>query len=206
MNDAQDRSNLDHMLELAKYGAERHNERRHVEFRIFISYITVLGLIFYHAIKPEGAILQGQDDLILSIVLVIFLLTIHGFYFWWKRNFFIASINDVRRRDFYLLKAERLSDHLSQNSNTIFYPSDTKMVWLNLAGGESAEMTERHLFKKENGPRIITQPTWREFWELRKDAHIWFQIVVPTLMLLGLIAVIFKAYLSRWIILIFNYF
>jgi len=206
MNDAQDRSNLDHMLELAKYGAERHNERRQVEFRIFISYITVLGLIFYHAIKPEGAILQGQDNLILSIVLVIFLLTIHGFYFWWKRNFFIASINDVRRRDFYLLKAERLSYHLSQNSNTIFYPSDTKMVWLNLAGGESAEMTERHLFKKENGPRIITQPTWREFWELRKDAHIWFQIVVPTLMLLGLIAVIFKAYLSRWIIVIFNYF
>ena len=206
MSDAQDRNNLEHMLELAKYGAERHNERRLVEFRIFISYITVLGLIFYHAIKPEDAILQGQDNLVLSIVLVIFLLTIHGFYFWWKRNFFIASINDVRRRDFYLLKTECLSYHLSQNSNTIFYPSDTKIVWLNLAGGASEGMTERHLFKKENGPRIITEPTWKEFWVLRKDAHIWFQVVVPTLMLLGSIVVIFKVYLSRWIITIFNYF
>lgn len=206
MNDAQDRSNLEHMLELAKYGAERHNERRHVEFRIFISYITVLGLIFYYVIKPEDAILQGQDDLVLSIVLVIFLLTIHGFYFWWKRNFFIASINDVRRRDFYLLKAECLSYHLSQNSNTVFYPSETKIVWLNLAAGDSDEMTERHLFKKENGPRIITEPTWGRFWTLRKDAHIWFQAVVPTLMLLGIIAVIFRDYLSRWLTTIFNYF
>lgn len=199
MNDARDRSNLDHMLELAKYGAERHNERRQVEFRIFVAYITILALIFYQVIKPKDAILQKQGDLVLSIALMMFLLVIHGVYFWWKRNFFIASINDVRRRDFYLLKTECLSYHLSQNSYTIFYPSDTKRVWLNLAGGESEEMSERHLFKKENGPRIITEPTWKEFWALRKDAHIWFQVVVPTLMLLGIITVIFKEYLSNLI-------
>ena len=204
MNDAQDRSNLEHMLELAKYGAERHNERRHVEFRIFISYITVLGLIFYQAIKPEDAILQGEDDFQLSVVLVIFLLTIHGFYFWWKRNFFIASINDVRRRDFYLLKAQCISYHLSQNLNVMFQPSRTRKVWLNRGGGESRKMSESCLFKKHS-PKIIEKPSWREFWALRKDAHIWFQVVVPTLMLLGLIAVIFKEYLSQWIIVIFQY-
>ena len=204
MNDAQDRNNLEHMLELAKYGAERHNERRFVEFRIFISYITVLSLIFYHAIKPEDAILQGQDDLVLSIVIVISLLTIHGFYFWWKRNFFIASINDVRRRDFYLLKAECLSYHLSKNLNVMFQPSRRK-VSLNQGGGKSCKMSESCLFKQPH-PNVIEEPTWEKFWELRKDAHIWFQVVIPTLMLLGIIAVIFRDYLSRWIITIFNYF
>lgn len=202
MNDAQDRSNFDHMLELAKYGAERHNERRHVEFRIFISYITVLGLIFYHAIKPEDAILQGQEDLGLSIVLVIFLLTIHSFYFWWKRNFFIASINDVRRRDFYLLKAQCIAHHLSRNLNAIFRPSRTRKVWLNRGGGESCKIYESCLFK-QHGPKIIEKPSWQAFWTLHKDAHIWFQVVVPTLMLLGVITVIFQEYLSQWLTVIF---
>ena len=201
MNDAQDRNNLAHMLELARYGAERHHERRNVEFRIFISYITVLGLIFYHAIKPEDAILQAQEELVLSIVLMIFLLTIHGFYFWWKRNFFIASINDVRRRDFYLLKAECIAHHLSQNLNVMFQPSRTRKVWLNSGGGESCKISESYLFQKQ-GPKIIEKPSWHAFWALRKDAHIWFQVVVPTLMLLGVIAAIFKAHLSRWIIVI----
>ena len=203
MNDAQDRSNLEHMLELAKYGAERHNERRQVEFRIFVAYITVLALIFYQAIKPKDAILQEQDDLVLSLLLVVFLLVIHGFYFWWKRNFFIASINDVRRRDFYLLKAQCISYHLSQNLNVMFRPSRRKTVWLNMGGGESCEIYESCLFK-QHGPNVIKKSSWREFWVLRRDAHIWFQVVVPTLMLLGLISVIFKKYLSPLIITIFK--
>lgn len=199
MSNVQDLNNLENMLELAKFGADRHNERRQLEFRIFISYITVLALLFYHTVKPKDPILQGQDDIGSSVLLIVFLLIIHFFYLSWKRNFFIASINDVRRRDFYLLKVQCISYHLSQNLNLTFRPSRTKKVSLNMGGGESCEIYEWCLFKIRQ-PKFIKKPSWSELKKLRGDTHIWFQIVVPTLMLFGFIVVIFKRYLSLQII------
>ena len=77
------------MVELAKFGANRHSERRQLEFRIFISYITLLSLFFYYVVKPKDPILQGYGDLALGIPLVVFLLVIHTVYFYWKRNFLL---------------------------------------------------------------------------------------------------------------------
>ena len=47
MNTTQDNRNLEHMLELSKLGADGHKERRELEFRIFVSYLTGLALLFY---------------------------------------------------------------------------------------------------------------------------------------------------------------
>ena len=181
------------MLELAKFGADGHRERRQLEFRIFVAYITLLALLFYQVIKPEDAILQEPDHFRLSILLGLFLLLIHYIYCCWQKNIAIALINDVRRRDFYLLKTQSLSYHLSRNSGIGFRPRRCRMYWLNMGGGRSCEISEACLFTKD-GPKIIKETSWRELWKLRYDPHIWFQIGIPTLMLLGLITI-----MSPWL-------
>jgi hypothetical protein len=58
MND-ENRSNenkFQEMLQLAEFGAKRLEERRSVEFRIFISYITLLVLALYQLIKQKNPI------------------------------------------------------------------------------------------------------------------------------------------------------
>ena len=64
-----------------------------------------------------------------------------------------------------------------------------------MAGGNSDKMLEWYLFTKD-GPDVIEKPSWEAFWKLRRDPHIWFQIVVPTLMMVSLIMGIFRKYLS----------
>ena len=198
MNTTQDNRNLEHMLELSKLGADGHNERRSLEFRIFVSYLTGLALLFYQVNKPEDPILQIQDDILLSFVLCIPLLLVHYVYCSWQKNIAIAMVNDVRRRDFYLLKAECLSYHLSRNSDTGFRPRRCKTHWLNMGGGRSCKISERCLFKKDT-PKTIKESSWSEFWKLRSDPHIWFQIGVPTIILSVLMISIYK---WLWIVIV----
>ena len=182
MNTTQDNRNLEHMLELSKLGADGHKERRELEFRIFVSYLTGLALLFYQINKPEDPILQKPDNFWLTLALSIPLLLIHYIYCSWQRNIAIALINDVRRRDFYLLKAQCLSYHLSRNSNTEFQARRCRTHSINMGGGRSCEISERCLFKKD-APKTIKEPSWSEFWKLRWDPHIWLQIGVPTIVL-----------------------
>ncbi len=42
------------MLDLAEFGVKRMEQRRSVEFRIFISYMTLLVLALYQLIKPSS--------------------------------------------------------------------------------------------------------------------------------------------------------
>ena len=198
MNTTQDNRNLEHMLELSKLGADGHKERISLEFRIFVSYLTGLALLFYQVNKPEDSILQNipsENKLLLLSLSVCVLSLIHYLYCFWQKNISIALINDVRRRDFYLQKAQCLSYHLSRNSNTEFQASCTKTVSLNKGGGRSREpMTEADLFN-ERHPDIIKKASWGEFWEVLYDTHIWLQIGVPTLILISLIVTIFKGHL-----------
>ena len=48
------RDNFERMVQLAEFGAKRHNERRQVEFRVFIAYMTLLVLAFYQIEKVEA--------------------------------------------------------------------------------------------------------------------------------------------------------
>ena len=193
MYHAQNTSNLEKMLELAQFAASGHSERRQLEFRIFISYITLLALFSYQVVRPEDSILKEQDGLRLFILLTLFLFLIHYLYCSWQKNISIAAINDVRRRDFHLQKAECLSYHLSQNPNLRFQPSLTKKVSLNMGSARSCEISEWTLFKK-TGPDVIEPPLWFELYK-NLDAHILFQIGVPTLLLSGLIIAVFKGYI-----------
>ena len=186
MNNNIDIANFDKMLELAEFGAKRHNERRQNLFKVIIAYITLLALALYQTIKNE-------DELRLSgwgmVFVPMLLLLVHYFYLKWLWTTLVASINDARRRDFYLKKAESFSYHLSQNRFSDFYPNPSKKVKINLGSGVSWKITERCLFKKR-GPNIIgdsscEKPSAPKCW---KDIHFQTLAIIPTALaiLLGL--------------------
>ena len=179
MNNNIDLANFDKMLELAEFGAKRHNERRQNLFKVIISYITLLVLALYHVIKNEN-ILNSDETGIL-----IFLLVVHIFYLIWLGTTLKASINDARRRDFYLKKAESLSYHLSRSKFSSFGSDPCEYVKLNMGSGKSWKITESCLFEMRR-PKIIGKakrekppdPKWFS------DIHFWSLSALPTAVLL----------------------
>ena len=135
--------NFENMMKLAEYGANRHTERRQVLFRIFISYMTLLVVI-------SGLIMNNwKDEFIKSMWFFlpasIFLLFMFCVYWWWLITFYRASDYDVRRRDFYLTKAQVICHYMSEELSQRY--SDCKNVYINL-GNKTYEISERRLFKK----------------------------------------------------------
>ncbi|MDE0014110.1 MAG: hypothetical protein OXU36_23405 [Candidatus Poribacteria bacterium] len=103
-----DKSKFQKMLRLAEFGAKRLEERRSVEFRIFISYITLLVLALYQLIKQQNSI---SLELWEGIVLYVLALVMHTIYVIWQIGISIAMDNDSYRRNFYLEAAEDISGH-----------------------------------------------------------------------------------------------
>ena len=127
-----DKDKFQKMLQLAEFGAKRLEERRSVEFKIFISYTTLLVLALYQLIKQQnpihdffGRIIQ-KDSISLEswegIILYVLALFMHIIYATWQVGVGIAMDNDSHRRNFYLEKAEKISgypleyDHENPNS------------------------------------------------------------------------------------------
>ena len=52
--DNPNRDDFERIVQLAEFGAKRHDERRQVEFRVFIAYMTLLVLAFYQIEKVEA--------------------------------------------------------------------------------------------------------------------------------------------------------
>ncbi|MYB92797.1 hypothetical protein F4167_03950 [Candidatus Poribacteria bacterium] len=109
------------ILSLAEFGVKRIEERRTVEFRIFISYITLLVLALYQLSKQQNSIhdffksIIPKDSVNLKlwegIILYALVLCIHIIYVIWQVGIGIAMDNDSYRRNFYLKKAEEISGH-----------------------------------------------------------------------------------------------
>lgn len=109
------------MLQLAEFGAKRLEERRSVEFRIFISYMTLLVLALYQLVKQGNPIheffeLFVQKDAISlevweGVGLYLLALLIHIIYVMWQIGIGVAMDNDSHRRNFYLKKAENISGY-----------------------------------------------------------------------------------------------
>ena len=188
-----DLANLDRMLELAEFGAKRHNERRQSAFKVIIAYITLLALTLYKTIEnSEKFELPGWP--IVSLVPLL-LCVVHVLYLVWIWMTIKALINDVRRRDFYLAKAESLSYHLSRSRFSDFSPDPNKNVKVNLGRGESWEITEHCLFRKR-GPHLINNTHYKEppdpkWW---KDVHFLTLAAVPKIIIGILIYKIYKIF------------
>ena len=131
------------------------------------------------------------------MIAIVFLIWTYLLYFSWQKAIHIGLLNDVRRRDFYLKKAELISYYLSQKE----FPRDIK-VKVNLGGGENISIPEDWLFK-QRGPLILAggekvlgssiPPSSGELLWKKVDPHFQFQIGFPILMLNSLIcALIWK--------------
>ena len=110
MRDNQNEKKFEEMLQLAEFGAKRMAGRRSTEFKIFVSYMTLLVLALYQLIKQGNNDsmpfeLSGDD----GVVLCILALFIHIIYVMWQVGVAIAMRNDAHRRNVYLKEAEEIS-------------------------------------------------------------------------------------------------
>ena len=189
----QDNENLQRMLELAEFAAQRLNGRRTVEFRIFISYMTPLILAFYYVIKLDVDLFDSINWWLIiggSIILLMILIV----YVLWQIGVGVAMANDSWRRNFYLKKAECILHHLSKNLNVPFSPSyDTVTV---SCGYEQTQMTEKELFKKQAANLILVKhflELFKHFKLICKDWSRTFVVAIPTILVILLIGtLVFK--------------
>lgn len=192
------------MLQLAEIGAKWHNDRRQVAFRIFISYMTLLVLALYQVIKLLGENSVNIPKLIILGVIGGFIFT-HWRYCRWQGTIRIALINDIRRRDFYLKKAERIAYRLLQMSDSIYKDNiSDEPLSINLGSGDQKEITEFDLFKQRE-PDIIPGNRIKEkspsgkypacpWWQ---DKHFLTQTVGPTFLLILLALLVFALFFKE---------
>ena len=184
--------NFENIMKLAEYGADRHTERRNIIFRIFIAYMTFL-------IVASGLILRHQkDELVESLWFIlpatVFLVVVFIIYWLWLRIFYIASDYDVRRRDFYLKKAEIICYYFSKNLETKEY-SHCKEIPINLGSDKSYLISEKDLFEKK-APDIQPKTDPNICWKdppapiVRKNLHFWFHFCAPLGLTILIVAIL----------------
>lgn len=176
------------MLNIAEFAAKRHDDRRTVEFRIFISYMTPLILALYYVIKLDPDLLADISWWIIGGGALVYLIFVHLVYVFWQIGIAVAMANDAWRRNFYLTKSECLLHHLSKDSENTFSSDDT-VIEVNF-GCEKTEWTEKKLFE-ERMPKIILVP---DFWQLYKhrdqickDWSRMLVVLVPTMLVVFLV-------------------
>ena len=183
------------MLALAELAADGHKERRQVEFRVLISYVTILALASYQSIKLSTSTVGSVPGWIFWVV-GFSLVVVHVFYWMWQRVIHIACLNDVRRRDFYLAKAEVIFYHLFQDSNlSSSIDSSEENVVVNFASGQSWITTDSVLFKERFPCIYRSEPSCKKPHKIKlwKDWHFLFHIVFPTFLLsLVICTLVFK--------------
>ena len=91
---------FDKLMQIAKFAAERQQDRRQYEFKIFISYVTLLALAIWKY-KPIYKPIDVSCWIMASMVLGSYLL-----YLLWLIRVSTANRNEGYRRDYYLQQAE----------------------------------------------------------------------------------------------------
>ena len=196
------KDDFERMIQLAEFGAKRHDERRQVEFRVFIAYMTLLALAFY----------QKQQILDLNLPLygiVIALGFIHFLYFLWQIRLSRALVNDAWRRNFYLKKAECILHHLMQKPKEPFCPSDTICVTITLGNKvdkkskcpEKGKMLESELFDMHEPYVVLVSPMlrfWKHWGQVGSDWSRLFQILIPTIVIILLILALYSNKQTWW--------
>ena len=148
---------FERVIRIAEFGAERLENRRQYEFKIFISYVTLLALGIYKSDKVDC-----------SFFVLILLLSIHVLYISWLIRVSVANRNDGFRRDFYLKKAE---DILYSPYNRIYSEYDR------------GNNPEKPIIKRV--PKIWQ--LWKGGDEILNNWSIGFAVCFPSLMLAFLV-------------------
>ena len=95
-------------LQIAEFAARRGEDRRQYEFKIFISYVTLLVLAIY----KHDLLITSSSNAVCCVVICVLLVLIHLFYISWTIRLSVANDNDSARRNFYLQKTEYISECL----------------------------------------------------------------------------------------------
>ena len=181
------KDDFERMMTLAEFGAERHNERRQVEFKVFISYTTLLAFAVYQAYKNNGVtLLNNNSPWIIGIFVFV-----HFLYILWEIRLSMAMDCDTSRRDFYTAKAQCLLEHLLNHPGKIFYPRKDVLVTMKHSKVMSCcpkkdKIYESELFKQHEPSFEIPIQTWRIWKGWKQIINDWsraFQIFVPTAMI-----------------------
>ena len=176
------KEDFERMMELAKFGADRHNERRQVEFRVFISYTTLLVLALSY--QAKGGLLQylglvnNESFPVLSEhkwAIVMILTSIHFVYFLWEIRLSMAMDCDTSRRDFYMAKAQCILEHLLKHPNHSFSPS--KCVTVTMKHSKVSPVALRRIrYMSQNYSKCMNLPLRYQF--LRGDSwEVWVKFL-----------------------------
>lgn len=186
--------NFENMMRLAEYAADQHKERRSTLFRIFISYMTLLVVISGLIVRYWGYAALGEANVLFLGVIGGFLVCVFIIYWQWLRTFYRASDNDVRRRSFYLQKAQVISYYMTNNLGQCY--NGCKKLYLNLGNGKSKEISEKCLFKQRDPDIYIHKEKAMKCVEpitVRCNHHFWFHFFAP----FGLTSLIIGALSSK---------
>lgn len=100
---------FDAMLALAEFGANRMERRGSIEFQIFISYTTLI-VIGLYVIITKNTDVVGVLKNISAMLLCTTLVLINIIYIIWQVGLGRAMQNDAVRRNYYVKKAQDLTD------------------------------------------------------------------------------------------------
>ncbi len=182
------KDDFERMMQLAEFGARLHNERRQVEFRVFISYTTLLALAVYYVYKNNSFdLLNDHPELIIGVLGFV-----HFLYIFWEIRLSMAMDCDTSRRDFYTAKAQCILEHLLKHPDKTFSPRRDVLVTMKHSKvkktccPEKDKVYESELFEMHE-PSIEIPIPMREVlkgWkQILDDWSRAFQVFVPTVMI-----------------------
>lgn len=190
ISDKEQQLNFENMMRLAEYAAEQHKERRNTIFRIFISYMTLLVIIIGLIMKYWNYAVLEKDNLVFIAILFLGLLLPILIWYWrWLIVFYRAADNDVRRRSFYLQKAQVISYYMSKGLSEDFRGCEP--IYLNLANRKSRKISEKCLFKQRNPdicPETCEEKTSPP--SVRGNRHFIFHLFSPCLLTIFILLIL----------------
>ena len=177
------KDDFERAFQITEYARQSGENRRQYEFKVFISYVTMLILAIYegHHIIPSDEI-----DSFYGISILFLLSMMHFFYLAWTISLSVANNNDGTRRNFYLDEAECISRSLLEKSG---YPLSRKLE------------SDYQCCPNE---KIIRVP---RFYEVGNHIdQLWInyaaalQAAIPTILFSLLVFNLFKSYTGWWLV------
>ena len=176
------KDDFEQTLQVAEFASLRAENRRQYEFKIFISYVTLLVLGIYKGDQIE----VSNDEVFYGWCVLVLLFVMHCLYISWTFSLSVAMRNDSERRNFYLEKAQYISVSLLKKYGK---PICRKMK------SEYCQLPPNE-YKIKRVPNV--------FRAFGHGDQIWinyavaFQVVLPTIILSLLVHVLFKELCAVW--------
>ena len=177
------KDDFEQTFQIAEFARQSGENRRQYEFKIFISYVTLLILGIYeghHIEIPNDAYKELSGFFIVALLSVI-----HFFYIAWTFSLSVANQNDGARRDFYLQKSEYISRRLLMEF-----------------GDPLSQKLDNEYSKLCSNKKINIVPKFYEVWEHKNQLWInyaaAFQVVLPTIIFFLLVLNLSNELCTGW--------